>query len=78
MDHLEISIDPMACQVCHYKNLQYQPTLQTSYATVWTNHIVMKNCFQQQTNRIALHENNRSLDKSKRIALIASIKQIVS
>ena len=24
------------------------PTLRTSYAAVWTNHIVMKNCFQQQ------------------------------
>ena len=38
----------MACQVCHYKNLQINPTLFTSYAAVWTNHIVMKNCFQQQ------------------------------
>ena len=30
------------------QNLANKPTLRTSFAAVWTNHIVMKNCFQQQ------------------------------
>ena len=39
----------MACRVCHCQNLQINPVYgQVGFGAVWTNHIAMKNCFQQQ------------------------------
>ena len=33
-------------QACHDKKITNQLTLWTSFAAVWKNYIVMKNCFQ--------------------------------
>ena len=57
----------MACQVRHYKNLQITH-LRTSLAAVWTNHIVIKNCFQQQDKSCRNAQRRRCLNKLDHIA----------